>query len=244
MPIKRLTLKKILSFKETTVELGPLNVLIGANAVGKSNLIEAISLLQAAPNCDWMSQVLRGGGVRQWLWLGERAPAQMPAEIRMRTDASDALDLELGLPAGFTVSNAQIAEVSRYIVHERLDTTGPASPDEAGVFRTLLRESGAQFGAQAYRNAAENSARTVDVPCLLMSSVLARFKSPVDHDSCNRGRQTILSRTSIFREFRDWPCTSSGQTWEYLQSVTQGLPVGGRRQSGAGAPRTRFPGRT
>jgi AAA15 family ATPase/GTPase len=49
MLIKRLTLKKILSFNETTVELGQLNVLIGANAVGKSNLIEAISLLQAAP---------------------------------------------------------------------------------------------------------------------------------------------------------------------------------------------------
>jgi hypothetical protein len=35
MLIKRLTLKKILSFKETTVELGPLNVLIGANARGE-----------------------------------------------------------------------------------------------------------------------------------------------------------------------------------------------------------------
>jgi predicted ATPase len=69
MLIKRLTLKKILSFKETTVELKPLNVLIGANAVGKSNLIEAIGLLQAAP-ARIEGQILRGGGVRQWLWLG------------------------------------------------------------------------------------------------------------------------------------------------------------------------------
>lgn len=59
MLIKRLTLKKILSFKKTTVELGPLNILIGANAVGKSNLIEAISLLQAAPN-GIEGQILRG----------------------------------------------------------------------------------------------------------------------------------------------------------------------------------------
>src|ERR1022692_2365103 len=79
MPIKRLTLKKILSFKETTVDLGPLNVLIGANAVGKSNLIEAISLLQAAPT-GIEGQILRGGGVRQWLWLGGREPAQQ-AEV-------------------------------------------------------------------------------------------------------------------------------------------------------------------
>src|SRR6202167_2223147 len=69
MPIKRLTLKKILSFNDTTVELGPLNVLIGPNAVGKSNLIEAISLLQAAPT-GIEGQILRGGGARPWLWLG------------------------------------------------------------------------------------------------------------------------------------------------------------------------------
>jgi predicted ATPase len=61
MLIKRLTLKKILSFNEATVELGPLNVLIGPNAVGKSNLIEVIGLLQAAPN-SLATAILRGGG--------------------------------------------------------------------------------------------------------------------------------------------------------------------------------------
>ena len=50
MLIRRLTLKKILSFNETTDELGPLSVLIGPNAVGKSNLIGAIRLWQAATN--------------------------------------------------------------------------------------------------------------------------------------------------------------------------------------------------
>ena len=74
MLIKRLTLKNILSFKETTIELEQLNVLIGPNAVGKSNLIETIGLLQAAPT-GIEGQILRGGGVRQWLWLGDREPA-------------------------------------------------------------------------------------------------------------------------------------------------------------------------
>lgn len=79
MLIKRLTLKKILSFKETTVDLQQLNVLIGPNAVGKSNLIEAISLLQAAPT-GIEGQILRGGGVRQWLWLGDSEPVEL-AEV-------------------------------------------------------------------------------------------------------------------------------------------------------------------
>ena len=42
MLIHRLELKNLLSFRDSTIELGPLNVLIGPNAVGKSNLIEAI----------------------------------------------------------------------------------------------------------------------------------------------------------------------------------------------------------
>lgn len=45
MFLRQLHLENILSFKNTDVELGPLNVLIGPNAVGKSNLIEVISLL-------------------------------------------------------------------------------------------------------------------------------------------------------------------------------------------------------
>jgi predicted ATPase len=69
MFIKRLALKKILSFNDAEVELGQLNVLIGPNAVGKSNLIEVLGLLQAAPN-SLATAFLRGGGVKQWLWLG------------------------------------------------------------------------------------------------------------------------------------------------------------------------------
>jgi predicted ATPase len=63
MLLRELTLENIFSFKKTTVELRGLNVLIGPNAVGKSNLIEAIGLLQAAPT-DLNVAVLRLGGVR------------------------------------------------------------------------------------------------------------------------------------------------------------------------------------
>ena len=51
------------------IELQPLNVLIGPNGSGKSNLIEAISLLKAAP--ENLSKPLRaGGGMPQWTWKG------------------------------------------------------------------------------------------------------------------------------------------------------------------------------
>lgn len=49
--------------------LGNLNVLVGPNASGKSNLLEAISLLRSAPT-DLRPVILRGGGVGEWVWKG------------------------------------------------------------------------------------------------------------------------------------------------------------------------------
>ncbi len=51
------------------LELEPLNVLIGPNASGKSNLIQALRLLQAAPN-DFAKPIRDGGGVDEWIWKG------------------------------------------------------------------------------------------------------------------------------------------------------------------------------
>ncbi len=63
MLLRKIKLENLLSFRSTEVELRPLNVLIGANASGKSNLIEAIGLLRAAP-VDLNTAILRLGGVR------------------------------------------------------------------------------------------------------------------------------------------------------------------------------------
>jgi predicted ATPase len=49
--IVRVTLTNLLSFgpEGETLELGPLNVLIGANGSGKSNLVDALTILRATP---------------------------------------------------------------------------------------------------------------------------------------------------------------------------------------------------
>ena len=61
--------ENILSYSKATLELGSLNVLIGANTAGKSNLIEIISLLAATPN-NLLVPIREGGGVTDWLWKG------------------------------------------------------------------------------------------------------------------------------------------------------------------------------
>jgi predicted ATPase len=85
--LDHLKLTNLLSFgsKGEVVSLGTLNVLIGANGSGKSNFIEAISLLRAAPK-ELAVPVREGGGVRDWIWrgAGRRSPATVETVVDYR----------------------------------------------------------------------------------------------------------------------------------------------------------------
>ena len=69
--IRTIRLENVLSYgpDSPAFYLQPLNVFIGPNASGKSNLIEALSVLAAAPN-DIQVPFREGGGTREWLWKG------------------------------------------------------------------------------------------------------------------------------------------------------------------------------
>ncbi len=68
--------RNLLSFgsRGLDLELRDLNVIIGANSSGKSNLVGLFSLLQAAPT-DITKPIGAGGGIQEWLWKGADAPA-------------------------------------------------------------------------------------------------------------------------------------------------------------------------
>ena len=72
--LREIAAKNLLSFgpEGLRLELKPLNVLIGANGSGKSNLFEVLGLLKAAPT-DLPGPIRSGGGIRNWLW--RRDPA-------------------------------------------------------------------------------------------------------------------------------------------------------------------------
>lgn len=70
--IKKLSLTALLSYGEwQEIRLEPLNILIGPNMSGKSNLIEVLRLLQAAPS-DITLPIRLGGGFAEWLWKGQK----------------------------------------------------------------------------------------------------------------------------------------------------------------------------
>ena len=82
MLIKSLRIKEMLSFQDVSLELRPLNVLIGPNASGKSNLIEIIALLQSLPK-DLAGFINESGGIANWVWKGDRENGVLPGNGRI-----------------------------------------------------------------------------------------------------------------------------------------------------------------
>jgi len=95
--IKSLQLENFLSYgsESEEIELQPLNVLIGSNASGKSNLIEAIALLKATPT-DLPAPIRQGGGVTDFLWKGSKeTPVARIKAIVNYSQRTQALNYEL-----------------------------------------------------------------------------------------------------------------------------------------------------
>ncbi|MCX7045554.1 MAG: AAA family ATPase [Candidatus Sumerlaeota bacterium] len=95
--IKSLQIRNLLSFGADTppLELGPLSVFIGINGSGKTNFLETIGLLKAAPDF-FSAPVNEFDGVREWLHKpfesarnGKPVKAQIEAIIHCPKSADD-----------------------------------------------------------------------------------------------------------------------------------------------------------
>lgn len=81
MLFKKLKVAGLLSFGPDGVDLPlrNLNVFIGSNGSGKSNFLEVLSLLKAAPR-SLPDPVKEMGGVKEWLWKGNQSGKEATVE--------------------------------------------------------------------------------------------------------------------------------------------------------------------
>jgi len=99
--IRTVTLRNILSYGDEPqpIELGALNVIIGPNNAGKTNLVNVLGLLRSTRD-DFAQKLRELGGVSEWLWKGG---SQIPvAEIDATIDYPDNPSMPLRHRLSFT----------------------------------------------------------------------------------------------------------------------------------------------
>ena len=87
--LKRLELKGYKSIKEASLELRPLNVFIGANGSGKSNLVSFFNLLNHMMTGNLQGFVATSGGAHSLLHYGAKLTPQMEATLRFGPSTAD-----------------------------------------------------------------------------------------------------------------------------------------------------------
>ena len=70
MVIRELRVSGYRSVRELRLRLGNVNVLVGPNGCGKSNLYNSVFLLAKAANGDFARVVAEEGGMASLLWAG------------------------------------------------------------------------------------------------------------------------------------------------------------------------------
>jgi predicted ATPase len=184
MLLRKVKLENLLSFRDTTVELRGLNVLIGANASGKSNLIEAISLLQAAP-VDLSAAIRRLGGVHVVCSLAKRSPV---AAIECDWINDEPLKYRLEF-----AEEAQGFVILREILNDR-----DSDPEKTSAGTYFYRTSGKLMYGSSFRKGA---GRLNGSAVATTQSALALSKSPADPTPITRVGQGF-GDIKIYREFR------------------------------------------
>lgn len=125
--LRSIELKNILSYgpEGVKLELEPLNVLIGPNASGKSNLFQVLRLLHAAPRDIKGPPRWDGSGIAEWMWKGGRGGS---ADIEVEFDRSVVSGLAPGSKLGYRLifQGEDGFHISNESLAVSLDSSAPA----------------------------------------------------------------------------------------------------------------------
>ncbi|WP_373207558.1 AAA family ATPase [Phocaeicola vulgatus] len=110
--IQKITIEGYKSIKEQTVELFPINILIGGNGIGKSNFISAFTLIHNLYERNLQNYVLTKGGSDSLLYMGKKETDHLSFDLFFAERGKDAHNR--------FIVNMKEAQDSLFI--ERIDT--------------------------------------------------------------------------------------------------------------------------
>ncbi len=118
-----ITPKGILSFGDETkpIKLSSLNVLIGTNGSGKSNLIDVIGLVRATGG-DLAGEFIENGGLKEWIWKGnEKSALLLETKTAGVFSTRHLLEIYALETFGFFIAREEIESITDENAHSKED---------------------------------------------------------------------------------------------------------------------------
>ena len=178
------------SYRQATLKLAPLTVLIGANAAGKSNVVEALRLL------SWIAAGNRLASIRLALQEKEHAirgnlsdlgfRSERAFSLACRTDASDW--------DNYTIKLEVRDDDKLHIADERLTGTGRAS--FAPLFEVVAPSRGALGDISVAYNNFARGGRKPQIACSDQMAVLCQLMSLARFSSGHKKAQKEIPATT------------------------------------------------
>ncbi|NJR66007.1 MAG: AAA family ATPase [Leptolyngbyaceae cyanobacterium CRU_2_3] len=199
--IHQLQITNFLSYGSSgeTIDLQPLNVIIGTNASGKSNLIETLGLLRALPQ-DLSIPIREGGGIREWLWKGNQSLNPPIAQLETLVSYPDGI-----MPLRYRIQITATAQRLE-IVDEAIENEHPINqePDVYFFYRyqtgnpVLNVRTAPEARAGEISHRSRRSLRREDLK--LDQSVLSQRKDPDQYPELTY----LGNRFAEIRLYREW----------------------------------------
>jgi len=88
MLLRSMSAENYRSLRAIRMDLGRVNLFVGENGAGKSNLYRSLQLVQAAVRGNFAHEIAAEGGMASALWTGKRRPNE-PVRIRLEAEITD-----------------------------------------------------------------------------------------------------------------------------------------------------------
>ena len=188
LAVREFEAKSFRSLKAITYPMSDLDVFVGANGVGKTNLYRALELLRSAAANTLAHDLSQEGGLESAMWAGPRGRTE-PARIRLAVGLSAQSDgrssgglyryeVEVGFPT--PASAAFLAEPQ--IKAEAVSYVG-------GTRTTRLVD---RRGPSVMARAETGSPKQIDIDLLDSETVLGRLEDPSRYPELDALRRTLL----------------------------------------------------
>jgi len=189
LPVREFQARGFRSLKAIAYPMSALDVFVGANGVGKTNLYRALELLRSAAANTLASDLANEGGLESALWAGVRSrsgPRRLHLAIGLADPAvtrSDGPAYRYEVEVGFPAAEASAAfEAEPQIKAESVTYLGGARP------LRLVDRNGPSVMAR------DENGRPVEIDLDLLPSetVLGRLEDPSRHPELDALRRTLL----------------------------------------------------